>query len=54
MTSENKIQPPGTTVSKELTNLAKNFYRRYGLHVNEDRAMPALMDGMKPVQRRIL
>ena len=42
------------TQSKDLTLVAKTFMKRYGHYVNEDRAMPALMDGLKPVHRRIL
>ena len=49
-----KIQPAGTTQSQDLTLMAKTFMKRYGHYVNEDRAMPALMDGLKPVHRRIL
>jgi len=44
--------PEETTVSAE--SYASDMYRDYGTYVLEERAIPCLQDGLKPVQRRIL
>jgi DNA gyrase subunit A len=40
--------------SIKLLDYSKNAMRLYGIKVNEDRAVPCLFDGLKPVNRRIL
>ena len=43
-------------VKEELTTseIVRNSMREYGFYVLEDRALPDIRDGLKPVQRRIL
>ena len=38
----------------DLGELAKRYYCLYGINVNLARAIPALVDGLKPIHRRIL
>jgi len=37
-----------------MDNLIPNLYREYGLYVNRNRALPLDLDGLKPVERRVL
>jgi DNA gyrase subunit A len=37
-----------------LSQFVKRAMVRYGLSVNEDRSLPEMIDGLKPVQRRVL
>ena len=39
---------------KELTVIVRRNMYDYGIDVNEDRSVPCLIDGLKPVQRRTL
>ena len=39
---------------RTLANFTENAYRDYSMYVILDRALPALSDGLKPVQRRIV
>jgi len=43
-------------IKEELTtsDVVRNSMREYGFYVLEDRALPDIRDGLKPVQRRIL
>ena len=40
--------------TRQLTSEAEKRYRDYGIHVNEQRAIPCDIDGLKPVARRAL
>ncbi len=40
--------------SVPLTDFVRKAMVRYGLAVNEDRSLPEIIDGLKPVQRRVL
>lgn len=44
----------GTVISKKFLSFAEGQYYDYGVAVNEDRAIPSILDGMKPVERRLL
>ena len=37
-----------------MDKLIPKLYREYGLYVNESRALPKSIDGLKPVERRVL
>lgn len=37
-----------------MDNLVPQLYREYGIYVNTNRALPNLIDGLKPVERRVL
>ena len=37
-----------------LTQFAQDAYKDYALYVLHDRALPRLVDGLKPVQRRLV
>lgn len=37
-----------------MDTLVPKFYKDYGLYVNSSRALPNFMDGLKPVERRVL
>ena len=37
-----------------MDTLIKDFYRSYGQYVNHSRALPLDLDGLKPVERRVL
>lgn len=39
---------------REVTVLVRKNMREYGIEVNEERSVPCVIDGLKPVQRRIL
>ena len=39
---------------KDTSDVVRESMREYGLYVLEDRALPDIRDGLKPVQRRIL
>ena len=41
-------------ITKNIDELIKSYMTIYGKKVIEDRAFPAIIDGLKPVQRRIL
>ena len=41
-------------VEKNICELTEEYMKKYGKKVIEDRAIPALIDGLKPVQRRVL
>ena len=43
-----------TEIESTAEDVGTVYYRAYGLYVLEERAVPALHDGLKPVQRRIL
>lgn len=45
---------PGLTEDIHLDVQAQASYYAYGVAVNEERSVPALIDGLKPVQRRVL
>ncbi len=49
-------QEPGSDKSKQLavTGMYENYFLDYASYVILERAVPALYDGLKPVQRRIL
>lgn len=40
--------------SADMGELAKRYYCLYGINVNLARAIPAVVDGLKPIHRRIL
>lgn len=37
-----------------MDKLVPSFYKRYGKYINEFRALPLALDGLKPVERRVL
>ena len=37
-----------------MEKIVKNFYRSYGRYINSFRAFPYIIDGLKPVERRLL
>lgn len=45
---------PEEYVERELTEIASQMYKRYGVSVLEDRAIPDFRDGLNPVNRRSL
>lgn len=53
-----KIQPKppkaADFVSESAVDFTRRAYAEYGTYVLEERAIPALQDGLKPVQRRVL
>lgn len=44
----------GRVIQKDFAVIMKNNIETYAKEVNEDRAIPSVYDGLKPVQRRIL
>lgn len=52
MSEELQITPIGTT--KKLSGMFKEWFLDYSSYVILERAVPAIEDGLKPVQRRIL
>lgn len=39
---------------KKISDYIKNDYREYSLYVLEDRAIPSIVDGFKPTQRKVI
>ncbi|MDR1697834.1 MAG: hypothetical protein LBR37_02835, partial [Erysipelotrichaceae bacterium] len=57
MTKKNTVSAPIVTeniLSEQLENIMSDRYGRYAKTVIQDRAIPDVRDGLKPVQRRIL
>ncbi|HOY33087.1 MAG TPA: DNA gyrase/topoisomerase IV subunit A [Bacteroidales bacterium] len=51
---ENQGGVPVQFKTMHLTGMYKNWFLDYASYVNLDRAVPDILDGLKPVQRRIL
>ena len=54
MIKNNKNKTAGNIAIKKAGNLCKQYMSEYGTYVNEERAVPSIQDGLKPVQRRAL
>ena len=37
-----------------MDKIVPSFYKRYGNYINRSRAFPSSVDGLKPVERRVL
>ncbi len=48
------IKDISQTIDKSLTDVFESRYARYAKYIIQDRALPDVRDGLKPVQRRIL
>ena len=52
--STEKIEPKGTILEESLSKVIGTRFGRYSKYIIQDRALPDVRDGLKPVQRRIL
>src|SRR3989344_5319423 len=52
--SEEKIENAKNVINTEISEEMKKSYLDYAMSVIVSRALPAIEDGLKPVQRRIL
>ncbi len=54
MAKQNKDEFKNSLVEYNLVDLLEDRYGRYSKYIIQDRALPDVRDGLKPVQRRIL
>ena len=52
--SKKTVETNEKMIPEYFENLIENRYGRYAKYIIQDRALPDVRDGLKPVQRRIL